>query len=106
MSSPSSDNSSKAHWIERLPGPPIVRGLFVVAALFLLIEIPLLISHARHGYFRIDGWFAFYAVLGFVSAALLVVIAMGLGNLLRRKEDPYVEQEEESLPEDLDEQLR
>ena len=82
------------------------KWLVILMSVFLLIEIPLLISHSRHAYFKIDGWFAFYALLGLIACAILVVLARALGGLVRRDESPYGAREEESLPEDLDEQLR
>lgn len=83
-----------------------LKWLVVLMAVFLLIEIPLLISHARHGYFKFDGWLAFYAVLGFVSCGLLAFLGRCLGGLIRRDESHYGSQEDETLPEDLDERLR
>ncbi len=83
-----------------------LKWLVILVGVFLLIEIPLLISHARHGYFKIDGWFAFYAVLGIVAAVGLVYLARILGSLVRRDADHYGNEEDETLPEDLDEQLR
>ncbi|MDF1823534.1 MAG: hypothetical protein P1U68_02770 [Verrucomicrobiales bacterium] len=83
-----------------------LKWLMIVLALFLLIEIPLLISHARHAYFKIDGWFAFYAILGFAACILLVFSGRALSGLIRRSEDHYGIEQDESLPEDLDEQLR
>ena len=83
-----------------------LKWLVILLAIFLLIEIPLLISHARHAYFKIDGWFAFYAVLGLIACGLLVILGRGLGAAVRRDEAHYGTQEDETLPEDLDEQLR
>ena len=82
------------------------KWLVILMSVFLLIEIPLLISHARHAYFKIDGWFAFYALLGLIACAILVVLARALGGLVRRDKSYYGNQEEESLPEDRDERLR
>lgn len=81
-------------------------SLLVVFAALLLLEIPLLISHARHGYFKIDGWFAFYAVLGLVSCFLVVFVARGIGKLIRREDSHYGDVTDESQPEDLDERIR
>lgn len=83
-----------------------LKWLVIILAVFLLIEIPLLVTHARHGYFKVDGWFAFYAILGLVACGLLVFIGRALSGLIRREENHYGEEKDESLPEDLDEQLR
>lgn len=83
-----------------------LRRLLIVTAILLAIETPLLLSHARHAYFTIDGWFAFYGILGLAASAALVFPARALARLLRRDENHYGDISEESLPEDLDEPLR
>jgi hypothetical protein len=45
------------------------------------------------GYFGVDEWYGFGAVFGFVSCLIMVVVAKGLGLLLKRDQDYYREQE-------------
>jgi len=42
-----------------------------------------------HGHFGFDEWYAFNAVFGFISCALMVVFAKGLGYLLKRSDNYY-----------------
>ena len=57
----------------------VICGLTVVAELFI----------ERHPHFAIDGFFGFYAVLGFACCAVLIIAAKGIGFILKRKEDYY-----------------
>jgi len=45
------------------------------------------------GYFGIDGWYGFGAAFGFLACVLMVVVAKGLGLLLKRDQDYYREQD-------------
>lgn len=42
-----------------------------------------------HGHFGWDDWFGFSAALGFVSCAVLILAAKGMGFVLKRKTDYY-----------------
>ena len=46
------------------------------------------------GYFGIDDWFAFGAVYGFLACVAMVLVAKGLGYLLKRDENYYAAEEE------------
>ena len=70
----------------------ITCGLTVVAELFIY----------RKPHFEIDGLFGWYALMGFVGCALMILAAKGLGIFLKRGEDYYGEEEETTLPEDID----
>ena len=50
--------------------------------------------HFRHAYFGIDATPFFYAMWGFGSFALVVLMGWPLGKLLRRREDYYGDEEE------------
>lgn len=89
----------------KFPGKPSL-WLAALMVLLLLVEIPLLISHARHAYFKIDGWFAFYALLGIGSCFLIAILSRGLRKFLRREESFYGDVKDETQPEDLDERIR
>lgn len=56
-----------------------VCGLTVVAELFM----------RREPHFGFDRVFGFYALMGFISCAALILIAKALGYILKRKEDYY-----------------
>lgn len=94
----------------------------------ILLEIPLIIAGKRHSHFEhaaqgdvehaadavtatashvptFDGWWFFYPVFSFVGCALMVIVAKGLGFILKRPDDYYIA-EEKTLPEDIDESLR
>jgi hypothetical protein len=43
----------------------------------------------RHPHVTHDHYFGFFAVLGFVACALLILIAKGIGFILKKKEDYY-----------------
>jgi hypothetical protein len=63
----------------------IVSGLAALCALALLSDA----LYAKHPYFAVEGWPAFYPVYGFVGSVLLVLAAKQLRRLLRRDEDYY-----------------
>ncbi len=74
----------------------ILCGLSIIAEFFI----------HRHPHFSIDGFFGFYAVIGFVGCAIMILAAKGLGIWLKRKDNYYGEPEETQLPEDIDGDLR
>jgi hypothetical protein len=45
----------------------------------------------RHAYFGIDHFFSFYAILGFIACALLIIFAKGLSYILKKNEAYYDE---------------
>ena len=59
--------------------------LWVICGLTLVPEFFL----DRHPHFERDGMFGYYALLGFVACAALILIAKGLGYILKRKENYY-----------------
>ncbi len=61
--------------------------LWSVCVLSVIAE--LFVSKERHGHFEVDGFFGFYAVLGFIACAASILIAKALGFLLKAKEDYY-----------------
>lgn len=97
-------------WFDRPKSRKLLWRLLIAACIIsFLVEIPALIGHDRHaaapidfGRFNIPG---FYAVLGFVACTLMILAAKGLGIFLKRKEDYYGEPEEETLPEDIDDDV-
>lgn len=45
----------------------------------------------KHGHFRFEEWWGFYAIFGFVACVLLVLVAKGMRLFLKRGEDYYDE---------------
>ena len=64
-------------------------------------SIPLALSVAAQlvfkvkGYFGPDGWFAFGAIYGFLACLAMVLVAKGLGYLLKRPHDYYREADDD-----------
>ncbi len=59
--------------------------LYVVCG---LLVIPDFFTH-RHPYFGFDGFFGFYALLGFISCAVLILFSKLVGLVLKVKEGYY-----------------
>ncbi len=94
-------------WFDRPESRKLLWRLLIGASIVsVLLELTMVFGHGRHDYFGIDGWFSFYAVLGFVACTLMILGAKACGALLKRPEDYYGEPEEETLPEDVDDALR
>ena len=79
-------SATTEHWLRR---PETIRrlwigGLFVLAGL-VAVEVWVY----THGYFGIDGLYAFNAWFGFASCAAMIVISNGLGKLLKREDTYY-----------------
>ena len=74
------------HWLVR---PSTVKGLWIafiaVLAGCVLVQAVVDVKAA----FGFDGWFGFGAVFGFGSCVLLVLVAKGLGVVLKRPEGYY-----------------
>lgn len=72
-----------------LERPATIRVLWIilwaVCALTLVPELFL----TRSAHFGIDGMYGFYALLGFVSCALLIIVSKLAGHFLKREEDYY-----------------
>jgi len=59
--------------------------LYVVCG---LLVVPDFFTH-RHSYFGFDGLFGFYALLGFISCAVLILFSKLVGLVLKVKEGYY-----------------
>jgi len=69
--------------------PKNIRKLWIMLYLVCgLLIIPDLFTHP-HSYFGFDIFFGFYALLGFVSCAVLILFSKLLGLMLKVKEDYY-----------------
>ncbi|MDX1434827.1 MAG: hypothetical protein R3286_20470 [Gammaproteobacteria bacterium] len=79
------DDESK-HWLVR---PRTIRGLWI--GFGVILAALALGDYFVHGHpaFGLDGTFAFYAWYGLVTCMAMVLLAKGLGVLLKRKDDYY-----------------
>ncbi|XOV85179.1 MAG: hypothetical protein ACFHXK_08645 [bacterium] len=74
------------HWLVR---SATIRKLWIVFSIVLALTVIAQFFIKIKGYFGIDGWFGFGAVYGLLACVLMVVVAKGLGSLLKRREDYY-----------------
>ena len=74
------------HWLLR---PQTIRWLWITFVVILALTVALQFVIKVKGYFGVDGWFGFGAAFGFLSCIAMVLIAKGLGRLLKRDEDFY-----------------
>lgn len=82
MNEPENDN----HWLVR---PSTIRLLWWVFAAILSVTVLLQLVFKVKGYFGIDSWFGFGAAYGFLACLAMVLVAKGLGFVLKRGEDYY-----------------
>ena len=74
------------HWLARPATIKLLWKIFIVVlAVLVLAQAFIYIK----GYFGVDGWFGFGAVFGFLSCLAMVLVAKGLGFVLKRPEDYY-----------------
>lgn len=135
----SSSAAKEFDWFDRPESRRLLwRLLYGACIVAILLEIVLIVTHQRHSHFgghggheagdavhgepavaasaesayhgpTFDGWWFFYAGLGFVGCALMILSAKGLGYLLKKPTDYYGDDtlaKDEPLPEDIDEVLR
>lgn len=67
----------------------LMRLLLAGCVISVLLELFVL---GRKEKFGVDGWFGFYALLGFVSCTLMIFVAKGLGLWLKVPTDFYEEE--------------
>jgi len=69
--------------------PENIKKLWIMLyAVCGLLVIPDFFTH-RHAHFEFDGFFGFYALLGFISCAVLILFSKLVGLVLKAKEDYY-----------------
>lgn len=78
------------HWLVR---PATIRKLWWGFSILLAGLVALQLIIKVKGYFGVDGWFGFGAGFGFLACLAMVLVAKGLGFLLKRPEDYYQEKE-------------
>ena len=80
------------HWLVR---PGSIRLLWRVFWAVLALTVALQIVIKVKGYFGVDGWIGFGAAFGFLSCVAMVVVAKGLGYILKRDDDYYRAEEDD-----------
>ena len=69
--------------------PENIRKLWIMLyAVCGLLVVPDFFTH-RHPHFGFDGFFGFYALLGFVTCAALILFSKVVGLVLKAREDYY-----------------
>ena len=86
----STDDKDDA-WLVR---PSSIRLLWWVFAIVLLLTVVAHVVIDVKGYFGVDEWYGFGAAFGFFSCLLMVVFAKGLGSVLKRDQDFYLNQDD------------
>ena len=76
------------HWLAR---PSTIKLLWRVFAVVLALTVLAQLVISIKGYFGVDGWFGFGAAFGFLSCLAMVLVAKGLGFVLKRDENYYAE---------------
>ena len=74
------------HWLVR---PVTIRWIWRISIAVLAITVLLQLVIKVKGYFGADGWFGFGAAFGFLSCLAMVLVAKGLGFVLKRDEGYY-----------------
>lgn len=82
------------HWLAR---PTTIKLLWRIFAGVLALTVLAQVVIGIKGYFGVDGWFAFGAVFGFLSCLAMVLVAKGLGFVLKRDEDYYTRGEDDDV---------
>ena len=80
------------HWLVR---PATIRWIWRVSIAVLAITVLLQLVIKVKGYFGVDGWLGFGAAYGFLSCLAMVLVAKGLGYVLKRDENYYAEDEDD-----------
>lgn len=79
-------DESELHWLVR---PSTIRRLWWIFGGVLALTVLAQFAVDIHDYFSVDGWFAFYALFGFLSCVAMVVFAKVLGYVLKRPDTYY-----------------
>ena len=69
--------------------PEVIRKLWILLYATCGLTVVLDFFVHKHPHFGFDGYFAFFAVLGFVACAALILFSKLLGLLLKVKGDYY-----------------
>ncbi len=79
-------------WIERASSIALLYRLLLVLCLGLLLPDVLDLLHIgyhKHTHYSAEGWFAFYAIFGFIAYSLIVGAGFIWRRVVKRDEDYY-----------------
>lgn len=79
-------HDGQPHWLVRAK---TIRLLWWAFSAILALTVAAQVFVDVHDYFTVDGWFAFYAIFGFVSCLGMVIFAKVLGLFLKRPDTYY-----------------
>ena len=83
-----------------LSQPKTIRRLWQFCIVVLALTVLAQLVFDIKGYFYIDGWFGFGAAYGFLCCLLMVLLAKLLGSLVKRPENYYQDNAEETASDD------
>jgi len=69
--------------------PETIKKLWILLYVVCVLTIVPDLFTDRHAYFGIDGYFGFFALLGFISCAVLILFSKLIALVLKTKEDYY-----------------
>ena len=76
----------RPHWLDEPRNlRRLWRGFLAVLAATVLVELVVTL----HPHFSVESLFGFHALYGFLACLAMIVVAKGLGVLLKRPEDYY-----------------
>ena len=76
----------KPHWLDEPRNVRLLwRGFLAVLAATVLVELAVTL----HPHFSVESLFGFHAAYGFLACLAMIVVAKGLGVLLKRRDDYY-----------------
>lgn len=84
------NTSNNDHWLVR---PSTIRWLWRLFIAVLTLTVLAQLVLPVKGYFGVDGWLGFGALFGFLACLTMVLVAKGLGALLKRSESYYGERD-------------
>ncbi len=78
----------KSYWLDRPENvTKIVWAVYVICA--FLVAIDFMVEKHGEGPFKIEHWYGFYGIYGFIACVVLVLAAKLLRRILMRSEDYY-----------------
>lgn len=76
-------------WLSR---PQAVRRLWQGFVLVLVLCVLAELATGGDAHFAVQQWFGFNALFGFLACAALILVARGIGLLLKRPDDYYADE--------------
>ena len=80
------ESDKELDWLVR---PTTIRLLWWIFSAILALTVVAQFFIKVKGHFAVETWLGFGAVFGFLCCVLMVVIAKGMGYLLKRDQDYY-----------------